>query len=216
MSKYYAVKEGFTPGIYTDWNSAKKQVDKYKGAIYKGFKTEKEALQFMKMGKELFNIITVPDDVDILVYTDGSCINQIGGFGICVIDNPNTKVELNTVKEYKGHVPYDKCTNNIAELYAIYQALIILLPNNNKKITIRSDSNNSIQAITINIHKWKKNNFMTTNNEPVKNADLIIKISNLLQYFDNLKFIHVFGHQKEYYNEKVDKLANEGRLLKID
>ena len=54
---------------------------------------------------------------------------------------------------------------------------------------------------------------MTTNNEPVKNADLIIKIADLLPCFNNLKFIHVYGHNKEYYNEKVDQLANEGRLV---
>ena len=33
--KYYAIKNGKTPGIYTSWDQAKAQVHGYKGAVYK-------------------------------------------------------------------------------------------------------------------------------------------------------------------------------------
>eukprot|EP00959_Pyramimonas_sp_CCMP1952_P228096 4769529-Pyramimonas_sp.AAC.4 len=40
---HYVVKEGRKPGIYRDWEEAKKQVNGYKGAVYKGFSSEAEA-----------------------------------------------------------------------------------------------------------------------------------------------------------------------------
>lgn len=41
--KFYAVVKGYTPGIYTTWDEAKTQVDGYPGAVFKSFKTRKEA-----------------------------------------------------------------------------------------------------------------------------------------------------------------------------
>lgn len=68
MKKYYAVKVGKVPGIYRDWDSCKAQVHGFKGAIYKSFKTEKEALAFMDEIKE------EKDDAsyDVVAYVDGS------------------------------------------------------------------------------------------------------------------------------------------------
>lgn len=43
MSKYYGVKQGVTPGVYTSWPECQQQVNGYKGAEYKSFKTEAEA-----------------------------------------------------------------------------------------------------------------------------------------------------------------------------
>ena len=41
--KYYVVWQGRERGIFTDWNSCKKQVDKFTGAKYKSFPTKEEA-----------------------------------------------------------------------------------------------------------------------------------------------------------------------------
>ena len=46
--KYYAVLNGKIPGIYMDWDSCKKNVDGFKGAIYKSFPTIEEAKAFME------------------------------------------------------------------------------------------------------------------------------------------------------------------------
>ena len=47
MPKYYAVKVGRQPGIYTTWEECKSQVNGYSGAIYKSFATLQEAKVFM-------------------------------------------------------------------------------------------------------------------------------------------------------------------------
>lgn len=44
--KYYAVKIGKEPGIYSTWDECKEQVNKFPGAIYKSFKTLEEAEKF--------------------------------------------------------------------------------------------------------------------------------------------------------------------------
>ena len=46
-SWYYAVRVGRAPGIYTSWDSCKKQVQNYKGAVYKKFPTFEEAQVFL-------------------------------------------------------------------------------------------------------------------------------------------------------------------------
>jgi ribonuclease HI len=45
--KYYAVKIGIKPGIYTSWDECKDNVTKYNGAQYKSFKTLIEAQQYL-------------------------------------------------------------------------------------------------------------------------------------------------------------------------
>ena len=68
MKKYYAVKAGKVPGIYRDWDSCKAQVHGFKGAMYKSFKTEEEALAYMG------DVAEEKDDVsyDVVAYVDGS------------------------------------------------------------------------------------------------------------------------------------------------
>jgi ribonuclease HI len=46
-AKFYSVFKGFKPGVYTTWDEAKEQVNGYPGAVYKSFKTEEEAKNWM-------------------------------------------------------------------------------------------------------------------------------------------------------------------------
>ena len=47
MPKFYAVKAGRTPGIYTSWAAAKEQVDGFSGAEYKSFGKKSEAQEYL-------------------------------------------------------------------------------------------------------------------------------------------------------------------------
>lgn len=46
--KFYAVKKGKVPGIYTSWDACKSMVHGFPGAVYKGFATRAEAEQFLE------------------------------------------------------------------------------------------------------------------------------------------------------------------------
>lgn len=45
--KFYAVKIGHQPGIYTNWVECKKSIDGYSGPVFRKFDTIEEAQQFM-------------------------------------------------------------------------------------------------------------------------------------------------------------------------
>ena len=47
MGKFYAVKAGLVPGVYTTWDECKAQVEHISGAVYKSFATEAEARAFV-------------------------------------------------------------------------------------------------------------------------------------------------------------------------
>ncbi|MBQ2503636.1 MAG: RNase H1/viroplasmin domain-containing protein, partial [Lachnospiraceae bacterium] len=61
--KFYAIKAGVKPGIYTDWGEASAQVKGFKGAIYKGFETRAEAEAFME-GEVVAKTNTLPGKVN--------------------------------------------------------------------------------------------------------------------------------------------------------
>lgn len=44
---FYAVAKGYTPGIYTNWDEAKKMVNGFPNAKFKKFKTKREAIEFI-------------------------------------------------------------------------------------------------------------------------------------------------------------------------
>ena len=69
--KFYAVKNGKTPGIFETWDECKKSVDGYSGAVFKSFKTKDEALAFL--GIESSSNSGIPIDVDGSIASDSSC-----------------------------------------------------------------------------------------------------------------------------------------------
>ena len=48
---YYVVIKGRTPGIYTNWEDCKAQVNGYKGSEFKGFTTMEQAQQYIEDNK---------------------------------------------------------------------------------------------------------------------------------------------------------------------
>ena len=61
-SNYYAVACGFKTGIFTSWygiNGAEYAVNGFTGALYKGFKTKKEAERWLEYTRKVY--MTTPD-----------------------------------------------------------------------------------------------------------------------------------------------------------
>ena len=188
MVKYYAIKIGRNPGIYTNWDDAKKQIINFSGAVFKSFKTEDEANEFLNVNKINNNII---DNNREIIYTDGSYSKKDNncGFGFVHVKN-------DSYDEYHGPVIYDKCSNNIAELYAIKTAIENIKGN----LEIRTDSEYSINVLT---GKYKAH----------INTELINYIIKLMEN-RNIIFTHVMAHTGDKFNEIADTLANKGRNTK--
>lgn len=47
MAKFYGVKQGYKPGVYTSWAECQEQVKGFKGALYKSFGSEEDAKEFV-------------------------------------------------------------------------------------------------------------------------------------------------------------------------
>lgn len=73
MSKnYYAVKEGRTIGIYNTWSECESEVKGYPGAKFKKFSSEKEAQDFIGIGKEDRVLGQSLNIKEAIAYVDGS------------------------------------------------------------------------------------------------------------------------------------------------
>ena len=49
---YYAVHKGRVPGVYTDWEACKNQVNQFAGNKHKSFRNLAEAQYYVKHGTE--------------------------------------------------------------------------------------------------------------------------------------------------------------------
>ncbi len=137
------------------------------------------------------------------IYCDGACSGNPGeaGSGIAVYlkdGNPSL---------YYGDYVKNG-TNNIAELNALYQAMLICeKTNTQQQITINSDSKYSIDCITTWAYGWKKNGWKKKGGE-IKNLELI---KNAHELYEKLKekivIKHVKGHAGIEGNELADRMA---------
>lgn len=140
----------------------------------------------------------------IVVFTDGSCTgngtpNAIGGIGIHF---PNGELK-DISKIYRQGL----CTNQKAELYAILSALRYIKQNlglRKHNVTIKTDSQYSIDCVTKWVYSWLKNGWMTQNNKPVANREFIEVIHKYYEKY-NIDFEHVDGHTNL---EDTDSVAN--------
>jgi ribonuclease HI len=231
MSKYYAVAKGKNPGIFQTWEEAKSMVNGFPGAKYKSFKTYQEAQDYINgynnnvTGERLITnkttsiaqsapvkqIIEPPkiNETKIVVYTDGSCVDKIGGLGYIIINK-------GVITNNSAKVPMYPCTNQIAELYAIYVAIYSLINSYRDEIIkngfiIYTDSMYSIGCLTEWHHTWSRNGWINSKGEAVANKELIQAILYISKDLI-IEYRHVRGHKGNYYNELADRLANDGRI----
>ncbi|MGR3742380.1 ribonuclease H family protein [Companilactobacillus sp. DQM5] len=209
--KFYAIKKGRKPGIYTNWPEAKKQVEGFSGAVYKGFTTKKEAELFINQDKKN---IKVSDDA-IIVYTDGGSRNtgNISGGHVKSNDkaawayliNDHSKIYEDSAGEYG-------VTNNKMELTALIAALKKLEELNKKEseILIISDSKYLINAITLGwMNGWKKRGWKKSDGTVPANVELWKEMSSILPSFSNLQIKWTKGHANNDGNNLVDELLNK-------
>jgi len=139
-----------------------------------------------------------------IIYCDGACSGNPGpgGWGSIIIFS-DCVVELGGYQKL--------ATNNQMEILAAIKALEYIYDSRKKldQISIYTDSNYLINAITKWIYGWTQNNWITTNGDPVKNEEIFKVLLNLVNELKPIKidWQYVPGHQGILGNERVDQIA---------
>lgn len=106
-------------------------------------------------------------------------------------------------------------TNNRAELTGILRALQIAPKD--RDLEIITDSNYSINCVTIWYAGWKRKDWKTSTGKDVENQDLIKSAKGLVEERDRLGLNTIFtwikGHDSDQGNEAADRLAVAGAHL---
>ncbi len=184
--KYYVVWSGRKPGIYTTWDECKSQVVGVKGARYKSFKTESEALSAQACpperptrrtskaaptshSKQLLSpptyrtdtVLPLPPEVKArAMAVDAACSGNPGPMeyrGVC----------LTTGQELFRYGPMHG-TNNVGEFLAIVHGLALIQQQGLTGMTLYSDSRNALL--------WVKNKKCKTKLQRTKRTEPLFQL----------------------------------------
>lgn len=136
----------------------------------------------------------------VVIYTDGACSGNPGpgGWGTILMYK-------DIKKEISGG---DKnTTNNIMEMTAVIEGLKML--KYKCEVEVYSDSAYVVNAFNQGwIYNWRKNNWKTSDKEPVKNKELWEELYDLVNQHE-VTFIKVKGHADNEFNNRCDELARQ-------
>ena len=136
----------------------------------------------------------------VVIYADGACKGNpgIGGWGAHLSYLGNRK------EIYGGQ---HDTTNNRMELTAVIEALSCL--KEKVEAFLYLDSEYVIKGIKEWLPKWKANGWKSSNNKPIKNVDLWLRLDEQLQKH-SICIFKVKGHSGDPGNDLADQLANKG------
>lgn len=220
MAKYYAVVSGKDGNgvIYRTWDQCKRQVIGHKGAIYKSFTSEEEAINFIKIhgidykqdNEDIQSIdsdVTDSSDMDLAegdivdIYVDGSynISTHSYSYGMVVVSNNNVIHKDNGV----GEDERASAMRNVAgEVLGSLNAVKYAIENKYKEANIFFDYQ-GIQSWALGT--WKRNNYLTQDYHK-EMQELMKKIK--------INFIKVKGHSGDLYNDMADRLAKDAIGIK--
>lgn len=196
--KYYAVRNGRTPGIYESWDECKGQTDGFSGAEFKSFPTREEAKAFVE-GIENADDGSVSD---VFAYVDGSFLVEkaMFSFGAVIFHNGEEKhfskafdtSELVSMRNVAGEIKG-------AEFVMQY-----CLDNNIESVDIYYDYEG--------IEKWCTGAWQANKHGTKAYAEFYKKASQRVK----INFIKVRGHSGVKYNVLADRLAKSALGIPVN
>lgn len=192
--KFYAVKQGRTPGVYQSWEECKAQVDGYSGAAYKSFPTAAEALAFVT-GIQQEKTSQQSDSQGLTAYVDGSYHSGSGEFsyGVVILRDGEEICFQEKLSD-----PDLAAMHNVAgEIKGAEAAMRYALEHGYHEISIYHDYEGIAKWCT---GEWKANKSGTQAYKAYYDS-----ICGQLQ----VHFQKVKGHSGDKYNDMADRLAKE-------
>ena len=194
-NKYYAVRKGLNPGLYTTWDECKAQVNGYPKAEYKSFKTEEEALDYLGAKNKVSDKAFIAASNEAIAYVDGSYRDDTKEFSYGIVFFYD-KEEIHMCKKLTD--PELASMRNVAgEIKASEEAIRYALELGCKKITIYHDYEGIAKWPT---GEWKAN----------KKGTIAYKLFYMQASLNiDINFVKVTGHSGDKYNEMADQLAKK-------
>jgi ribonuclease HI len=216
--KFYVVWTGRETGVFADWATTQRHVDGFPGARFKSFGSQAEADQAFRAGRPASvgvprttakaDTATRPEPppapVGLQIYCDGACDPNPGraGSGIAVYRDG-----VLTQLWYGLYNPNG--TNNIAELNALYHALLIAeaAVATGEKAQILCDSAYAINCVSKWAAGWERRGWRKAGGE-IKNLKIIQTAYALYGRIEaHLQLTHVSAHVGTEGNELADRMA---------
>lgn len=221
--KFYAVKEGKVPGIYSTWDECRAQVDGFSGAKYKSFPSLDAAEQYMsndttpiassddKIQISVQDINKMIDDKinnlkedESIAFVDGSfdVKAEKAGFGVIIISHGRDKDTLYKAITKNLDEDFIKLRNVAAELEGVKEAINWAIKYNKRKITIFYDYTG--------IEEWANGSWRAKTSITKKYVSFINEKRKSIV----IEFVKVAAHSGIIYNEEADALAKSSLLAK--
>lgn len=189
--KFYAVRRGLRPGIYTDWDTCKQQVTGFKGAEYKGFPTRAEAEAYIKGdGAGIQTRIGAA-----IAYVDGSfdIKTKRYSYGMIIIYN-GQEITENDAFDDKALA---EMRNVAGEIEGSKAAMLWCVTNDVSELDLYYDY--------AGIEKWCTGEWKTNKSGTIAYKEFYDWVRQRL----TVNFVKVKGHSGDKYNDMADKLAKE-------
>lgn len=205
--KFYAVRTGRQPGVYTTWAACEEQVKGFPGASYKAFPTKAQALAFVGdclPGSIVLPPLTslpqanaLPTTEAIRIWVDGSCLqNSAGplyfGWAYVILDGER---ELHRASGHDVPAEARRHRNVAGEIQAVLQALAWCRAHDIAAAAIHFD----YQGLA----SWVEGTWKTRTAFTQAYAERVRAMGMTLTWHK------VQAHSGEPYNELVDQLARE-------
>lgn len=194
--KFYAVKKGKVPGVYTTWDACRRMVHGFPGAVYKSFPTREEAEVFADVaaseGSKNQSADVTPENY---AFVDGSfnSATAVYGFGGFLVTH-----EERYVISGNGNDPQMASMRNVAgevlgSMAAVEKALELGL----KDLTIYYDY--------MGIEMWATGAWKRNKQGTIAYYDFMQSVKDQI----SLHFVKVKGHSGVEGNEEADRLARK-------
>lgn len=191
--KYYAVKNGHKPGIYTTWPEAQKQVSGYSNAEFQSFSSKEEAETYLN---PIASKSEVTNEETVTAYVDGSFDKHQKRYSYGVVMLKDGRV-LTTLNNADNDPKYAESYQIAGECFGCLNAIKWAKQNGYKRILLHYDY--------MGIEMWATGKWRAKKTVSQDYVSYYRKISNGIE----VEFVKVKAHTGIEFNELADQLAKE-------